>query len=120
MSTFIPAGAAAPRAKLGLLLLGGLAGVMAFGAAGAATPGGDLPTVVVKYSDQTLATREGVDHLYRRIMSAARQVCPDSSIRDLDAARLTEQCRNAAIARAIQQINNPELAELYAGRSKNG
>lgn len=119
MSTFRSARAAA-RAKAGLLLLGSLAGVMAFGAAGAATPDGDLPTVVVKFSGQSLATPDGVSHLYRRIMSAAKQVCPDASLMDLDAVRRTEQCRNEAVARAIRQIDNPQLAALHASRSKNG
>ncbi len=119
MSTFRSARAAG-RAKAGLLLLGSLAGVMAVGAAGAATPDSDLPTVVVKYSDQNLATHEGVAHLYGRIMAAAKQVCPDSPVRDLGASSLTEKCRNEAVVRAIRQIGNPQLAELHASHSKNG
>lgn len=119
MSTFRSAHTAG-RAKAGLLLMGSLAGVMAVGAAGAATPDSDPPAVVVKYSNQSLATREGVDHLYRRITSAAKQVCPDASLLDLGAVRRTELCRNEAIARAIRQIDNPQLAALHASRSKNG
>ncbi len=120
MSTFIAARAAGRRAKFGLLLLGSLAGLMAAGAAGAATAGDDVPSVVVKYSDLNLATQDGVNHLYRRLMAAARQVCPDAPIRDLGAMSRAEQCRNEAVARAIRQIDNPQLAALYAGRSKNG
>jgi UrcA family protein len=120
MSTFIAARVAGRRAKFGLLLLGGLAGIMAAGAAGAATPGNDVPAVVVKYSDQSLATQDGVNQLYRRLMAAARQVCPDAPIRDLGAMKQVEQCRNEAVARAIRQIDNPQLAALYASHSKNG
>jgi UrcA family protein len=98
----------------------GLAGIMAAGAAGAATPGDDVPAAVVKYSDLSLATQDGVNHLYRRIMSAARQVCPDAPIRDLGAVRRADQCRNEAVARAIRQIDNPQLAALHASHSKNG
>jgi UrcA family protein len=120
MSIFKPARAAGSRAKFALLL-GGLAGLMAVGAAGAAVPDSDLPSVVVKYSQETLASKVGVNDLYRRITFAARQVCPDAaSIRDLAAQRQVEACRNQAVARAIQQIDNPSLAALHAIHSKNG
>jgi UrcA family protein len=114
MSTFNPR-----RAGFALLLLGGLAGVMAAGVAGAATSD-DLPSVVVKYSDLTLATDSGVNQLYRRIVFAAKQVCPDSSLRDLGLQRQVEACRNQAIARAVRQIDNSRLAALHASHGKNG
>ncbi|MGB6307343.1 MAG: UrcA family protein [Steroidobacteraceae bacterium] len=119
MSTFIPGRTTGSRAKIAMLLLGGLAGAMAAGAAGAATPD-SVPTVVVKYSDLTLATDGGVNQLYRRIVSAAKQVCPDYPLRDLGAQRLVEVCRSQAVARAVQQIDNSRLAALYATHSKNG
>jgi UrcA family protein len=115
MSTFKPS-----RAAVALLLLGGLAGVMAAGAAGAATSDNGPPSIVVKYSDLTLATDSGVNQLYRRIMSAARQVCPDSSIRDFAMLRQVEACRNQAVARAVRQIDNSRLAALHASHTKNG
>ena len=120
MSTFIPPRAAGSRSRVALLLLGSLAGVMGAGAAGAATPDSDLPSIVVKYNDLTLATDSGVTQLYRRIVSAARQVCPDAPLRDFGAQRQVDHCRNQAVAKAIQQIDNPRLAALYATHSKNG
>jgi UrcA family protein len=119
MSIFNPARAAGSRAKFALLL-GGLAGLMAVGAAGAAVPDSDVPSVVVKYSQETLASKVGVNDLYRRITFAARQVCPDAWTRDLAAQVQVEACRNQAVARAIQQIDNPSLAALHASHSKNG
>jgi hypothetical protein len=41
-------------------------------------------------------------------------------MRDLMAHRWVEQCRKQAVARAIQQIDNPRLAALHAVRSKSG
>jgi UrcA family protein len=102
MSTFIPSRTAGSRARVALVLLGSLAGVMAAGAAGAAAPD------------------SGVNQLYRRIESAAKQVCPDGTMRDLGAHQRVEQCRKQAVARAIQQIDNPRLAALHAVRSKSG
>jgi UrcA family protein len=115
MSTFRPS-----RAGFALLLLGSVAGVVAAGTAGAAPSDNDQPSIVVKYSDLALATDSGVNQLYRRITSAARQVCPDSPVRDLGMLRQVEVCRDQAVARAIRQIDNSRLAALYATRTKNG
>ena len=112
--------AAGPRAKFGLLLLGSLAGIMAAGGASAARLDSDVPSVVVKYNEQSLATDEGVYALYRRITTAARRVCPDAGTRDWGLRAQVEQCRNEAIARAIRKIDNPRLAALHAAHSKNG
>ena len=125
MSASISARAAGPRAKFGLLVLGSLAGVMAAAAAGAAAPGADapdsdVPSIVVKYSEQSLATDDGVYALYRRITSAAKKVCPDDSTRDLSRLTKIEQCQEQASARAIRQIDNSRLAAQHAAHSKNG
>jgi UrcA family protein len=116
MSKFIAARAAGSRAKIALAVLGGLAGVMAANAANAA----DVPSVVVKYSEASLATDSGVQDLYRRITYAARKVCPEATFGDLSAAMHAKVCQDEAIARAIRQIDNSRLAELHAAHSKNG
>jgi UrcA family protein len=120
MSQLITVRAAGSRARVALLLLGSLVGVVGFGAASAATSESETTTIVVKYSESSLATDAGVNELYRRIVYAAKQACPITSIRDLRSVRLAEQCRAQAVARAIQQIDNSRLAALYASRSKNG
>lgn len=123
MSTFTPAGVLGSRAKFTLLLLGSLAGVIAAGAAGAAGTDSDAPSVIVKYSETSLATYGGVNELYRRITFAAKQVCPAApaaSILDLVAQQQVAQCREQAITRAISQIGNPQLAALHANHAKNG
>ncbi len=100
-----------------LILLGGLAGPLA---AGAATPASGVPSVALKYSAQSLESDTGVNELYRRIVRAAEQVCPASSIHDLSAMQREKACRREAVARAIQQVNNARLAALYAARAKSG
>jgi UrcA family protein len=121
MSTFITARTAASRSKFALLMLtGGLGCAMVFGTASAATPDNDLPSIVVRYTNQTLATDHGVQQLYSQIVRAARQVCPDAMIRDLAARAAVQQCRQQAVARAIHQIDSPELASLHAASSKRG
>ena len=120
MNTSLLPRAAGLRGRFALLTLAGIAGILGFGAAGAAGPATDVPTVVVKYSQDSLASEGGVNDLYRRITIAARQVCPDVSFRDLAAQDQVKQCRYQAVARAIRQVDNARLAALHAGRSKNG
>jgi UrcA family protein len=120
METSVPPSAAGLRGKFAKLILASVAGIIGCGAAGAASPATHVPTVVVKYSQDSLANDVGVNDLYRRIRLAARQVCPEASFRDFAAQHLVEQCRDEAVARAIRQIDNSRLAALHAGHSKNG
>jgi UrcA family protein len=120
MSHLITARAPSSRAKFALLMLGSVAAVLGLGAASAATPNSDVPSIVVKFSELSLSTDAGVNELYRRLTVAAKQVCPITEIRDLQSVRLAEQCRDQAVARAIQKIDNSRLAALHASHSKNG
>jgi UrcA family protein len=119
MNSFTTARAAGPRAKLALLIMGSLAGILAAGAAGAANLDTDVPSIVVKYDAASLATDQGVNDLYRRITFAARKVCPGAAMIDLSAQRLVDECRNQAVSRAIRQIGNSQLAAMYANHMKN-
>jgi UrcA family protein len=109
-----------PRAKFALLVLGSLVGVLGLGAASAAPRDSEPTAVVVKYGDLNLATDTGVSALYRRIVYAARQACPDPSVKDLIFRERVVECRKQAVARAIRQVDNSRLAALYASHSKNG
>lgn len=120
MSQITTPKAAGSLPKLALLALGAVAGTFVLGAANAAGTDGDVPSIVVKYSDQNLATDSGVKELYARILRAARQVCPDASFRDLKMQQLVQECRDQAVARAIRKVDNSQLAALYAAHSKNG
>jgi UrcA family protein len=105
--------------KIATAMLGvGLAGVLCAGAAGAAPADSDVPTVVVHYSDLTLGTDSGVKQLYRRIVSASKQVCPDA--RSLSLQYQVQVCRDQAVTRAIEQVHNPRLVALHAAHAKNG
>ena len=106
-------------AKLALLALGTFTGALCLGAANAQSPKSDVPSIVVKYSDQSLATDKGVNELYRRIVRAAEKVCPDASMKNLSAQAKAEECRDQAVAKAVRQIDNSQLVALYAAHSKN-
>lgn len=111
--------ATGPAGKLALVALA-LAGMLGAATAGAAATDSDVPSIVVKYSDQSLSREGGVKDLYAQIVRAAKQVCPDATIRDLKAQRQVDLCRDQAVARAIRKVDNSQLAALYATHSKNG
>jgi UrcA family protein len=85
-----------------------------------AAPGDDAPSLVVKFDARELESSAGVAALYRRIETAARQVCPEDSERDLSRAAAGRQCRKDAVARAVETINNPRLATLSGARANRG
>jgi UrcA family protein len=88
--------------------------------AGAATPAADVPSVVVSYGDLNLSNEQGTRALYRRIVAAARQVCPVQITRELSSVAASNACQADAIARAVRELNNPQLAAVHAARSKHG
>ncbi|GAC1663988.1 MAG: hypothetical protein NVS9B2_00920 [Steroidobacteraceae bacterium] len=111
---------AAGCGKIALLALASVAGIMGFGTWAAAGPSIEVHRAVVKYNPASLANELGVNDLYRRITVAARQVCPEASYRHFEAQYQVQQCRAQAVARAIQQIDNPRPAAVHAVRAKNG
>jgi UrcA family protein len=120
MSTRIAPRSSNSRAKIALLLLvGGMAGAMTIGAAAAATTDDEVPRLVVRYSEQSLATDSGARALYRQLVNAANRVCPELDVKNLAGFEVARSCRKQAIARAVQQVNNPRLAAVYASSSKN-
>jgi UrcA family protein len=74
----------------------------------------------VRYDDLNLATDAGVNTLYRRISLAARSVCPEANVRELGMKSVSERCQAEAVSRAVQELNNPQLALVHAARSSHG
>ena len=105
------------KVKHALLVLASVAGSVGVATAVAASPRDAGPSLVIRYSDHMLAESAGVEELYSRIVSAAKHVCPDAPTRDLFALHHAEACRREAIGRAVQQINNSQLATLSASRT---
>jgi UrcA family protein len=99
-----------------------LAGALGVAQAGSpeATAAATVPTVVVSYGDLNLSTTEGNATLLQRITTAARRVCPLEDSRNLARAAYTNSCRADAVARAVHDINSPQLAALHAVRTNRG
>lgn len=109
------------RGKIaGLMVLCGLVGAAAAGTAGAATPADAAPSVAVHYSMQQLATDDGARAVYHTLVRAAEEVCPDMQTGSRLVSGAALQCRRQALARAVQQIDNARLAQVFTSRTKRG
>lgn len=73
--------------------------------------------MVVSFRDLNLGSTEGVTALYKRIKSAAQEVCEAWDTSRLSQAQ-AQACVNQAMSRAVAQINSPMLTSLY--RAKTG
>ena len=77
----------------------------------AAEPGTEAPVKVGRYQDLNLNTDAGVQVLYKRIQGAAKQVCGDLEIRDLQGMRAHKACVQQAIEDAVATVNNQMLTQ---------
>jgi UrcA family protein len=78
----------------------------------------EVPTVRVHYEDLDLSTEHGALTLYKRIEGAAKRVCPTASALSLRASQASARCVDAAISRAVADVNSPQLAKVGAVRSR--
>lgn len=107
-----------PKVTL-MMLMCGIVGAAYAGALSAATPDDEL-SVTVRFNPQNLDSDSGARALYRRLVNAAVEVCPASSISPHWITDAVRQCREQSIARAVHKINSPKLVAVYAADSKNG
>jgi UrcA family protein len=103
----------ASAALTACLMIGATA--TAHAAAPAATP-----SVRVNYHDLNLATEQGTQALYGRIVSAARKVCAPGDIRVLVEVAAAHACEAQAVAHAVRAVNNPRLAATYSAHQRQG
>ncbi|HMK84706.1 MAG TPA: UrcA family protein [Steroidobacteraceae bacterium] len=101
-----------------IVLICGIAGTAS--AASAATADEEPLTTIVKYNPVALDSDVGALTLYRQLVQAAAQVCPQDSSSPLFLTRQVRECREQAVARAVFKINHPKLVAVYTSNSKHG
>ena len=76
-------------------------------------------SIKVKYHDLDLSTQAGAEALYTRIQRAARRVC-DLDREPADPFRLShwQYCYKAAVANAVNDVNNKNLTAMYREKNK--
>jgi UrcA family protein len=103
-----------------LMILCGMVGATAAGAASAATADDDVPALKLRYTAGALDTDHGAKVLYTRLVHAAEQVCPADFTGSRLVSSTVQRCRDQAVARAVHQINNSRLAAVYSATTKRG
>ena len=99
-----------------MLTAAGVIGLAAAAHAGDANY--DRPEQVVKFADLDLNSLAGAAALYRRIESAAQEVCGDPHRgRDLLSAIRFNSCREQAIERAVNSVNSAVLSDLHLAKT---
>jgi UrcA family protein len=68
----------------------------------------------VPYGDLNLASSQGVEQLYRRIVAASLQVCAALDGRSLQEKQQFSICTKQSIAHAVTAVDQPALAALHA------
>ena len=105
----------APRPTLlASAILGALA--LSFAIVSSADDGASRPQIIVKFADLDASTSQGAATLYRRIHSAATNVCwrvYDSN----EAYKFNKDvCIRKSIADAVTKINEPALSAVFASK----
>jgi UrcA family protein len=108
-----------PKITLAMILCG-VVGAAGIGAVSAATPDDESLSVAVKYDPQSLSTQDGARALYRKLVRAAKEVCPTNSASPLVPSAAVAECRAQSVARAVFKINNPSLVAVYNTNTKHG
>jgi UrcA family protein len=90
---------------------------LAANAAQGSRPQFEGPAVVVKYADLDIRTPRGAEQLYERIAHAAVQLCPQADFQEIQRYAVAVRCRNEVVAQAVNRINSPQLAAVYASRT---
>jgi UrcA family protein len=72
------------------------------------------PTRSVSYELRDLTTTAGVERIYRRLQTAAHEVCAEYDTRGGSTARAHQLCYDGALATAVARIDAPRLTERHA------
>jgi len=81
---------------------------------------GDTRQMVVHYSDLNLEQPEGALRLYRRIKSAAHQVCDADGSFDFQLTPQYRRCMTNAISGAVDRVQSKQLRSLWAYDTRHG
>jgi UrcA family protein len=76
----------------------------------------NAPARTVHYSDLNLNTPAGASVLYKRIRSAAEQVCGDVRSRQLAEAAAAKACVDQAVYTSVHSVNSVKLTNAYNTR----
>jgi len=103
-------------ARFTLALLCGLLTVPAVATKEIVSDKADDFAITVPVADINLSNKYGVEKLYQRLQTAARQICGSRDARtagSLHQSRLNQQCYVEALDSAVNEIDNRILTEIH-------
>jgi UrcA family protein len=74
------------------------------------------PQVIVKFGDLDVSTSQGAAALYRRIRSAAVNVCSRMYVDDQSYKWHEKGCLQKVIGDTVTKVNRPALSAVYASK----
>jgi UrcA family protein len=81
----------------------------------------EVAQITVDYSDLDLGMAHGVQVLHSRLAAAAERVCPSSTgLVRIEVRQAARECREQALAKAVREIGNAELAAVHAATTTRG
>jgi len=104
--------------RIAWVMLASVPIAMVVNAAQAGEPADARPHKVVSFRDLNLSTAEGAAALYKRIKSAAIEVCGQPDSFDLSRTYYPQICINEAMSRAVADVNRPMLTSLYQAKNQ--
>lgn len=93
-----------------------VATVSLFSASAQAEPAERQVTVSLEHFD--LSKQSDADEVYARLQRAARNVCGTLVNKDLNIRRLTRECYDSALARAVAEVDSARLTALHESNSE--
>ena len=96
------------------LALGGLLGPLtAQSATTVTTHGTEAVSRVVRFGDLNLDSHAGVETLYTRIKSAAKEVCEPAMVFIPDTYLRLRRCRERAVGQAVADVQSSQLTTFH-------
>ena len=77
-------------------------------------PGYEVTTRTVNFADLDLANSKAIATLYRRIKTAADQVCESTEYTRLQTVQYVHKCTKKAIEQAVRDVNSSGLTTFHA------
>jgi UrcA family protein len=99
------------RIRVAGAILGALA--FSFATASNADDGTAPPQVIVKFADLDVSTSQGAAALYRRIRSAAVDVCSRMYLSEVSYRWHAQACLPKVIGDAVLKVNRPALSAVF-------
>lgn len=101
-----------------LVITAGMLAGFATNAEAAAPASVETRSITVSYADLDLNREAGVRTLYKRLRLAAKQACGSVDTRDLAARAAWYECRDAALATAVERLGNERIAALHRAEQR--